>query len=141
MSALWPVQVAVYGALSGNAALAAYAPPSRPATTGVSVYDGEAAQDATAPYIVLGSNTEVPAHTFGRKGWGDTLTIHVWSSYPGRKEALEVLELIDAALALPLAINGHQDARLHREFSEVLIDPDGSRHVPARYRVTTREVA
>lgn len=132
MSALWPVQVAVYTALTGHAALMA-------AVAGV--YDGEADQAAAFPYIVVGSATEVPAHTFGRKGWGDTLTIHVWSNYGGRKQALEILDLIDDALASPLAISGHQTARLRREFAEVLTDPDGSRHVPARYRVTTREVA
>lgn len=132
MSALWPVQVAAYGALTGHAPLMA-------AVAGV--YDGEAAQDAVAPYIVVGSATEVPANTFGRRGWGDTLTIHVWSEYNGRREALEILDLIDAALANPLVIDGHQTARLKREFAEVLTDPDGSRHVPARYRVTTREIA
>ena len=132
MSALWPVQVAVYTALTNHAPLMA-------AVEGV--YDGEAAQEAAFPYIVVGSATEAPVGVFGGAMWSDTLVIHVWSDYGGRREALEILTLIDAALASPLAIDGHTTARLKREFAEVLIDLDGSRHVPARYRVTTREVA
>ena len=132
MGALWPVQVAVYTRLTGDAALMA-------AVGGV--YDGVASDAAVAPYVVIGSSTEAPARTFGRAGWSDTLTIHVWSDYAGRLQSLSVLELIDAALAAPLAIGGHQTARLSREFAEVLVDPGGMRHIPARYRVTTREFA
>lgn len=133
MSALWPVQEALVARLQANATL----------MTKVSgVFDGEAWEGEPLPYIVVGSSTEAPAHTFGRAGWSDTITVHIWAAGGmARRDALEILDLVDASLADPLAISGHQTARLRREFGEVLTDPDGSRHVPARYRVTTRETA
>ena len=131
MTALLPLQAAIVTALKAHAPLMAV-------VTGI--HDGQAPQGAAAPYIVVGSATEVPGPTFGR-AWSDTLTLHIWSDYAGRKEALEILDLMDAALASVLVISGHTSAKLRREFAEVLIDPDGLRHVPARYRVTTWEVA
>lgn len=131
MSALWPVQTAVYARLTSDAALTARA-------TG-GVHDGEAPQGAAMPYIVIGEATETRADVFGRRGWSDTLTIHIWSRYPGRMEVLDTLQLIDAALREPLTLTGHTAARLKREFGEVIYDPDGARHVPARYRITTWE--
>jgi hypothetical protein len=133
MSALWPVQVAMVTALKAAAGVKALVgDPAR-------VYDGQAPQGAAKPYIVVGDHTEAPSNALGRLGWSDTITAHVFSDYAGTKEALAVVTAMDAALAAPLTISGHGAARLKPEFGTVLVEDEGVRHAPRRYRVTTME--
>lgn len=128
MSALWPIQKAAVARLKGNAAFMAR-------VTGV--HDGQAPQGATMPYVVIGEPTETSSRTLERAGWVDTLTMHIFSAYAGRKEALEIATLMDAALAAPLALDGHTSARLKPEFRTVLVEEGGVRHAPIRYRLFT----
>lgn len=131
MSAMWPVQVAMVTALKAAAGIKALVgDPAR-------VYDGQAPQGAAMPYIVVGDHTEVPSNVLGGLGWSDTITCHVFSRYAGTKEALQGVAAMDAALAGPLTISGHGAARLKPEFGTVLVEEDGVRHAPRRYRVTT----
>lgn len=130
MSALLALQAALVGRLVADAPLMAVA-------TGV--YDGRAPQGATLPYVVVGEPTEIPSGNLGPQGWNDTIAVHIWSGYAGRKEALEILELMDTALAAPLVLSGHTTARLRREFVTALVEETGVRHVPIRYRILTFE--
>lgn len=135
MSALLPLQIAVVARLEGDTPLMAR-------ITGV--HDGMAPEDAQLDYLVIGEPTEVPFGALGTDGYQDTLTLHLWSGYVhSRKEVLEIAELVDNALAAPLAINGHTSARLKPEFRTALLDTERGRrwHAPIRYRVTTFEVA
>jgi hypothetical protein len=132
VSALWPLQKAIVQRLKADAALMGRVS---------GIHDGEVPQGAAAlPYVVIGAPTEAPAGVLGPRGWSDTLTLHVWSGYDGRKEALEIVALIDAALASPLTLDGHTSARLRQEFLTVLVEDDGVRHAPVRYRAFTFEV-
>lgn len=133
MSALWPVQVALVAALKGAAGVKALlGDPAR-------VYDGQAPQGAAMPYVVVGDHTETPRNLLARRGWESTITAHVFSAQEGSKEALAVLAAMDAALASPLAVTGHGAARLKPDFSTVLVEQDGIRHVPVRYRISALE--
>lgn len=133
MSVLLPLQAALSARLTGDAPLMARV---------TAVYDGQAPQSTpespvVLPYVVIGEPTEVPQRPLERAGWSATLTLHVWSNYPGRREALEIADLMDAALAAPLALTGHTSARLKPEFRTVLVEADGVRHAPVRYRILT----
>lgn len=132
MSALWPLQKALATRLKANAPLMARVS---------GVHDGEAPQGAALPYIVIGGPTEFPSGVLGPQGFSDTLTVHIWSGYQGRKEALEIAALMDAALVEPLTLEGHTAARLRPEFRTVLVEDDGVRHAPVRYRILTFEAA
>lgn len=133
MSALWPLQKAVASRLQADAALMAR-------VTGI--HDGRAPEAEPMPYIVIGEPTEIPFDTLGRAGYQPTLTIHVWSAQRGTsQEVNEIVALMDAALAAPLTLDGHTEARLRPEFRTVLVEDNGNRHAPVRYRAYTMEAA
>lgn len=131
MSALLSLQGAVLARLTGDAPLMGRLQ---------GIYDGAAPQGAPMPFVVLGAPTEGSGNTLDRTGWSDTLTLHVLSDYAGSKEVLELVALMDAALAAPLAMDGHTSTRMRREFLTVLVEDDGVRHAPVRYRILTFEV-
>lgn len=101
------------------------------------VYQSDAPASAALPLIEVGAGTETPSNVFGRMGHNDTLTLHLYSNARTRDEVLELADLIDAALELPLVLADHTEARLRREFREVMREPDRKWHVPIRYRVRT----
>lgn len=136
MSLLWPLQKALVARLKGD--------PGVSALVGQRVHDGQAPAGTGYPYVVVGESTEVEARTMGRSGFTDTVTVHIWSQYDGRKEALQVLTAIGRALAAPLVLDGYGSARLRQEFVTTLLDTDGPvtlRHVPARFRIFALEAA
>ena len=132
MSAIWAVQVAALQRWKADPRLAAK-------VTGV--YDGAAPADTPYPYIVVGQKTEAPRGALGAVGWNATLTAHIWSTYDGDKEGVEILALMHAALREPLALNGHGSARLKPEQTLTLIERGGVRHFPIRYRILAWENA
>jgi hypothetical protein len=127
----WLLQQAVYSRLSGDAALA---------TMGAAVYD-EVPQDAAYPYITLGDVTETSNDTMGRTGRDVTLTIHIWSQYPGSKQAKEVYGRLDELLdRWTPTVTGWNAVQMQQEFFESFRDPDGiTRHGVARYRIHTHQ--
>lgn len=129
MSALWPLQKALSARWKADAALMARLPGG--------IHDGAAPEGTAVPYLVIGEPTETPVEAFGASGYSDTITAHVFSEYKGRKEALEIVELMNSALTTPLALDGHTSARLRQEFLTVLVEEDGIRHAPVRYRAST----
>ena len=136
MSALASIQAAVVARLESSVPLMAL-------LAGKGVYDGKAPDEdenhlpTPLPYIVVGESTESPVGVLGGAGYTDTLTLHIWSDYPGAKQGLDILALLNAALAAPLTIAGHTQARMKFEFVTTLVEEDGLRHVPVRYRVFT----
>lgn len=129
LTSLWEIQKAVYAALTGDAVLMAK-------VKGVfdKVPDGQ-----TYPYVTVGDATEVKDDTFTSKGFQATITCHIWSQYPGFKEALEILGEMNRILDGPsLIVFGFSHVYTRMEFCETLRDPDGvTRHVPVRYRIMT----
>lgn len=127
MTSLHDLQTAVYTELTGDEALMSM-------ISGVfdDVLDGQA-----FPYVTIGDAAETPWSTFGRSGADDVLTIHIWSQANGFKEALQVLDRLNALLdSDELTVGGHVHVGTLYEGAETLRDPDGiTRHVVARYRV------
>lgn len=61
------------------------------------VYD-EPPQDAKGPYIVIGQLQALPGRVLNdiERKW--FIELYIWSSYSGRKEVVEIADIIDAIL-------------------------------------------
>lgn len=101
----------------------------------VPVYD-DVPQGASFPYVSIGEDTSIQWDTDLDDGTESTLTIHVWSRSPGRKEAKELLDSIHGLLhRKTLTVTGASPVFCYYEFAETLLDPDGeTRHGVTRYR-------
>ncbi len=123
--AAWELQRAVYAALTA-------------ALDPVPVYDDVPA-GATGAYVTVGEMTAADASDKTQDGEDHTLTLHVWSTYPGKKEVKELMARIKAALHdQPLAIVGHDLVSLRFEFATDFLDPDGiTRHGVIRFGAFT----
>jgi len=130
---LWPLQQAVYAALTSGS----------PAPVSAPVYDA-VPQDSAYPYVQIGDDLTV-ADFSPVAGEGDDVDFHIhgWSRYAGKKEVLEMMAEIKAALqGARLAVPGWQIAGLRETFSTVILEPDGkTRHSVQRFRVRLRKAS
>ena len=96
----WPLQQAVFAALSGDAALQTLiGNPAR-------VYD-HVPQDSPFPYVVVGEATTRPFDTKTEDGMEQTLTIHSWSRYRGFSETKQIMgAIVDALDQQALSVTG-----------------------------------
>jgi hypothetical protein len=128
--ATWPLQQAVYQALTGNVGLMA-------AISGV--YDHVPA-DTAFPYMTIGETTvtDWSSKTFG--GQVHDLTLHIWSRSRGRKETKEIMALVyDTLNGAALTVEGQELVDLRFDFAQTLLDADGlTFHGIQRYRAVTR---
>lgn len=133
----WAAQVAAVQRWESYAPLAAI--------VGARIFDGEAPRDADgklpkAPYIVVGDKTGTPRKVFGGAGGRAVVTAHVWSAYPGSKEAEAIIGHMMDALAEKITPTGFVPARLRWEYHTVFVDPPTKmRHAPVRFRISTME--
>jgi uncharacterized protein DUF3168 len=125
------LQSAIYTALKGNASLMAVIDD---------VHDDVPA-GAVFPYIAIGDHTGVDWSTKTTTGLDHTLELHVWSQSDGKKQALEILKLIEDVLDdQPLTLTDHNLITLRREFRTVMTDVDQSlRHGILRFRALTHQ--
>ncbi|MBI3419258.1 MAG: DUF3168 domain-containing protein [Proteobacteria bacterium] len=84
-ASLFAAQEAVFGVLSASASLQALIgnPPR--------IYD-VVPPDAQFPYVTLGDVTVRDFDTKDRTGFEQTLLLHAWSRYRGRKEVKNILQ-------------------------------------------------
>jgi Protein of unknown function (DUF3168) len=117
-SASWALQKAVHVALTNANALTAL-------MGGVRVFD-DVPRNTAFPYITHGESVVRDWSTSTDEGHEHSVSIHVWSQGAGRKQAHEILGLIERTLddqALPL--DGHRLISLRHEHSEVRRESDG----------------
>ena len=115
-SASWPLQVALYAALTGHAPLQAL-------VTGI--FD-RPPEDQAMPYVVIGESFASDWSTKTFDGQAHRLRLHIWDQSPGQGQTQRILALCAAALdALPDSIEGHRLVRWQRLQEQVLKDPDG----------------
>ncbi|MBC8019624.1 MAG: DUF3168 domain-containing protein [Methyloceanibacter sp.] len=102
---------------------------------GLRIHD-EAPPVANFPFITLGQSVSRDWTTGIENGAEQSLTLHVWSPFGGKKRVQDVIEAIRAVLSdRPLMLADRQPVNLRHEFSEVRLDPDGdSFHGIIRYR-------
>ena len=121
-TALWPLQVSLFNRLKNDTALTARA----------KVYDS-VSESAAMPYVTVGEDTSVDNGNKSYDGEIITHTLHVWSSYNGRKEVKELMNtVLQSVTSKPLSLEGGffvEDTRL--DLMQVL-DVNGS---PAKHGV------
>lgn len=134
MSAALELQKAIFAALHGNSALIA-------ALGGPRVYD-LAPATVPFPYITFGRASIYDWSTATERGAEQLVTLHVWSKAKGKREVLELMDLIRARLDdAALTLDGHRLVNLRMDFQEARFDEDLSVHGGLlRFRAVT-EVA
>ena len=131
----WPLQQAVFGALSADSGITALLgnPPR--------IYDHT--PPATAfPYLVLGEATSTPFDAKTENGMEQTLTLHTWSRARGLKETKQVMAAVTNALDdQALSLSGHTLLSLRVEFGTTSLENDGlTRHGVQRFRAITQAI-
>jgi hypothetical protein len=89
MSGGWALQQALYGALTGDAGVAAL--------VSTRIFD-DVPRDAALPYIVIGEDEESDWSTVTESGSEHSLTLHVWSRAAGYKEIKQICDAVRGAL-------------------------------------------
>lgn len=125
------LQKALFSALRDDAALVG-------ALGGAKIFD-QAPANAPFPYITFGHTSVYDWSTGTESGTEQLLTLHVWSKAKGRKETLEIIDIVQACLAAAaLELAGHHLVNLTLEFSEARFDEELSiHHGLLRYRAVT----
>jgi len=109
--------------------------------TGRDVYD-DFPENVSMPYIIAG---EIEGRDWSDKfapGQEIVASIHVWSKYPGKKEAAEIMDEILQALSLePLSLGEAFRAVCQSlDLSEIIVDIDGiTRHGILKFRYLIEE--
>lgn len=99
----------------------------------------EAPLEAVFPFLTLGEVRSQAADSAGASALEHTLTLHAWSRYGGKAEAMEVLSALRSALHdRPLAVAGRRLVLLLGVFTDVFRAPDGrTTHGVLRLRAIT----
>ena len=138
----WPLQQAVYDALSGDAVLQGLTGqvPARvfdhvPQET----WRTPDSSGAFPPYVVIGLSTVREFDSKTEDGCDQTLTIHTWSRHRGFKEAKQIMSaVVDVLDRGALTVAGHALIQLRFEFSDSFLEEDGmTRHGVQRFRALT----
>lgn len=95
--------------------------------------------DVVFPYVTLGRVETRAAGASGGEASEHAVTLHVWSRYGGRAEALDVIAALRNALHnAPLALNGWRLIFLFAQFADVFRAGDGrTTHGVLRLRALT----
>jgi hypothetical protein len=131
----WPLQKAIFAALSADATLAALiGDPPR-------IYDDPPGNSAL-PYVQIGDGTETDWNTSSDTGAEHQLAIHVWSRAGGRMEARAILSAIyDVLHDAALTLEENRLVNLRFTLSQVWREADGETyHGLARYRAVTEAI-
>ncbi len=102
------------------------------------LYD-ERPPDALYPFVTLGRVETQPGDAAGAEALEHVVTLHVWSRYGGRAEALGIVAALrDALHDQPLSVTGRRLVLLYVTFSDVFRDADGrTTHGVVRLRAIT----
>jgi hypothetical protein len=112
----YPLQAAIYQALTSNAPLMAL-------ITGV--YD-RPPQGSIMPYVTIGEFDGKDASTKTTSAIEYTLPLYVWSRQGGRKEIAIIMESLHTVLhQAPLVITGQTLVMMRYALSEITLEDDG----------------
>ncbi len=131
----WPLQKAIYAALSADPALTALiGDPPR-------VFDDPKGSEEL-PFVQIGDGTESDFGTATDRAAEHQLIIHVWSRGGGRKEARAILSAIyDILHDANLTLEANRLINLRFLLSQVSRENDGETyHGIARYRAVTEVI-
>lgn len=102
------------------------------------IYD-DAPEGVAFPYVTLGRVESRPADAAGTQAIEHALTLHVWSRYGGRAEALDIIAALRAVLHnSPLTLAGYRLILLYASFADVFRSGDAqTTHGVLRLRAVT----
>lgn len=129
------LQKAVFEALNGDAELVA--------VLGGAKISDHAPANISFPYVTFGRTSIYDWSTGTESGTEQLFTLHVWSKAKGKKESLDIMEIVKARLdQAPLALDGHHLVNLRLEFAEARYDDDlAVHHGLLRFRAVTEQAA
>lgn len=130
MSAERALLAAIRAAAANDASVAAI--------VGARIYD-DPPPDVVFPYITLGRVESRPVDASASAAIEHGVTLHVWSRYGGRAEALDAIAALRGALHnAPLAVEGHRLVFAFAQFTDVFRSGDGrTTHGVLRLRAIT----
>ena len=112
----YPLQSAIYSALTGDATLMAL-------ITGV--FD-RPPQGTAFPYITLGESFGRDLSTLATVGMEHHFTLHVWSREGGRKQAAQIMERLHTLLhQVILTVTGQTMVTMSFVSSTIMLEDDG----------------
>lgn len=99
----------------------------------------DAPPDAIFPYVTLGRVESRPVDASGGEAIDHVITLHVWSRYGGRAEALDVIAALRSALHnAPLAVEDRKLVLIFVSFTDVFRSGDArTTHGVMRLRAIT----
>lgn len=129
------LQKAVFAALTGSTQLVAL-------LGGPKVHD-QAPANVLFPYLTFGRTSVYDWSTDTESGTEQLFTIHVWSKSQGKREALQIMEVVRGLLDdVTLPLGGHHLVSMRLEFSETRFDDRLSlQHGLLRFRAITEPAA
>ncbi|KQZ12958.1 hypothetical protein ASD44_01900 [Mesorhizobium sp. Root554] len=132
-SAAADLQKALFSALSEDAALSGLIGENK-------VFD-HAPADIAFPYLTFGRTSVFDWSTGTDSGTEQLFTLHIWSKAKGKKETLEIMNVVQNTLQQePLTLDSHRLVNLRFEFAEARYDEDLSvHHGLLRFRAITEE--
>jgi hypothetical protein len=91
------------------------------------------------PYVTIGQTVERDWATGTETGSEHTVTFHVWSRTPGRRQVHLIVGLMRTVLSsAAIALTGHRLVNLRHEFSDARRESDGETyHALVRFRAVT----
>lgn len=112
--------------------------PSLQTLIGDRIYDDPPA-DVAFPYVTLGRVESRPADAASGEALEHAITLHAWSRYGGRAEAIDVIAALRGALHnAALDLEGHRLVLLLATFADVFRSGDGrTTHGVLRLRAIT----
>lgn len=135
MSAVGPLNKALYSAFTGDAALALL-------LSGRKVYSGQADDGTEGTYIVLASDAEVDGEAFGRVGYRDEASFTIYHKTPaGQPVSKQPVHIVYAHVSRILGgalleADGFRFVSGRAELTLVAVEPDGRTVMaPCVYRV------
>lgn len=134
MSADLALAAAIHAAVASDEVVQAWlGDPAR-------VYDAPP-QDAVFPYLTLGRVESRAADASGADALEHAVTLHVWSRYGGRAEALEIIGALRSALHnASLAIEARRLVFVLVTFTDIFRSGDGrTTHGVVRLRAITEQ--
>lgn len=89
------------------------------------------------PYITIGEPTMLPFTTKQKFGEELAIVIHVWSTYDGKKETIDIINLCLTSLAAEMNLNGFRVQKVDVDNIQVFDDADPRiRHGVLRMKYT-----
>jgi hypothetical protein len=129
------LQKSLFETLAGDDALTAL-------LGGAKIFD-HAPADVRFPYVTFGRTSIYDWSTGTESGTEQLFTLHIWSKAKGKKETLDIMEVIKGRLDdAGLALDEHHLVNLRFEFGEARYDDDLSvHHCLLRFRAVIEQSA